>query len=159
MDRDIVSDFIDTAADRPLLGLVYGRRRIGKSTLLVNEVEKRNGFYFEATRVSTRVQLDRLGTALGDHLGVGRIALDNWEQALRSLLALGAKGPVPVVIDEFGHVLDADRAVERRRCRQPVESRVLVIELVGVAGHGSESATKGGRPVTGQSYERRLLVE
>jgi AAA+ ATPase superfamily predicted ATPase len=91
MYREIVSSFIDTPAARPLLGLLYGRRRIGKSTLLVNEVETRNGFYFEATRVSTRVQLDRLGTKLGDHLGVGRIALDTWEQALQSLLALGRR--------------------------------------------------------------------
>ena len=112
MYREIVSSFIDTPAARPLLGLLYGRRRIGKSTLLVNEVETRNGFYFEATRVSTRVQLDRLGTKLGEHLGVGRIALDTWEQALQSLLALGAKGPVPIVIDEFGHVLEADRSVD-----------------------------------------------
>lgn len=112
MYSDIVSDFMDTPAERPLLGLVYGRRRIGKSTLLVNEVRKRNGFYFEATRVSTRAQLDRLGETLGAHLGVGRIALDNWEQALQSLLGLGARGPVPVVIDEFGHVLEADRSVD-----------------------------------------------
>lgn len=112
MYSDIVSGFIDTTAGRPLLGLVYGRRRIGKSTLLVNEVEARDGFYFEATRVSTRVQLDRLGARLGEHLGVGRLSLDTWEQALQSLLALGATNPVPVVIDEVGHVLEADRSFD-----------------------------------------------
>lgn len=112
MDSDIVSDFIDAAAPRPLLGLVYGRRRIGKSTLLVSEVERRGGFYFEATRVSTPAQLDRLGADLGEHLGVGRIALASWEEALKALLRLGAESPTPVVIDEFGHVLEADRSVD-----------------------------------------------
>ena len=112
MDRDVISAFIDSTAAQPLLGLVYGRRRIGKSTLLASEVAKRNGFYFEATRVASRVQLDRLGAELGEYLGVGRIALESWDEALRSLLALGAKGPVPVVIDEFGYVLEADRSID-----------------------------------------------
>lgn len=112
MGRNQVADFIDTPIGRPLLGLVYGRRRIGKSTLLVNEAQRRNGFYFEATRAATRVQLDRLGAALGDYLGVGRIALSSWEEALESLLGLESTGPVPVVIDEFGYVLEADRSVD-----------------------------------------------
>lgn len=112
MNHDVISDFIDSMAARPLLGLVYGRRRIGKSTLLASEVEARKGFYFEATRVASRVQLDRLGAELGQHLGVGRIALDSWEEALRALLALGATGPMPVVIDEFGHLLEADGSID-----------------------------------------------
>ena len=60
-DEAALSSFFDTAVARPTLGVVYGRRRIGKSTLLVREAEKRSGFYFEATRVATPVQLERLG--------------------------------------------------------------------------------------------------
>lgn len=107
-----LASFLDTDVERPLLGLVYGRRRIGKSTLLVEETARRGGLYFEATRVATPVQLERLGTALGEHLGVGRIALDGWEDAVAQLLAVAEAGPVPIVIDEFGHVLQADPAVD-----------------------------------------------
>lgn len=32
--RDTIESFIDSGVDRNTLGLVYGRRRIGKSTLL-----------------------------------------------------------------------------------------------------------------------------
>lgn len=112
MYREVVARFIESAAPRPALGLVYGRRRIGKSTLLVQEVEQRGGFYFEATRGSSRLHLDRLGLALGEHLGVGRMAVDTWDDAVRSLLALGARAPLPIVIDEFGHILAAEPTVD-----------------------------------------------
>ena len=104
--------FVDAPVDRALLGLVYGRRRIGKSTLLVAESRARGGFYFEATRVETPVQLERLGVAVGDYLRVGRLALADWGEALDRLLRLPVDGRPMVVLDEFGHVLEADRSVE-----------------------------------------------
>lgn len=109
-DRDVAAlrAFLDGRAKRPTLGLMYGRRRIGKSTLLVEEVGQRGGFYFEATRVETPVHLERLGGALGEHLGVGRIELRSWEEALTQLLRLGGAQAAPVVLDEFGYLLEAD---------------------------------------------------
>ncbi len=79
----------------PALGLLYGRRRIGTSTSLVKEVEARSGFYFEATRVGTPLQLDHLGRAIGEHPGAGRVALANWEEAVTTLLCLGSDVPTP----------------------------------------------------------------
>ena len=108
-DRDVAAlrTFLDGRAARPTLGLLYGRRRIGKSTLLVAETEQRGGFSFEATRVETAVHLERLGAALGEHLGVGRIELRSWEEALAQLLRLGDDRAVPIVLDEFGYLLEA----------------------------------------------------
>lgn len=103
--------FLDGRAQRPTLGLMYGRRRIGKSTLLVDEVGQRGGFYFEATRVETPVHLERLGGALGEHVGVGRIELRSWEEALTQLLRLADEQAIPVVLDEFGYLLEADPAL------------------------------------------------
>ena len=111
-DRTALEAFLDSSMERPLLGLVYGRRRIGKSTMLVEEAERRRGFYFEAIRAETPVQLDRLGNALGEHLGVGRLALGNWEEAVNALLRLGEQSSVPVILDEFGHIIAADPSVE-----------------------------------------------
>lgn len=111
-DQRAIADFIDSRPDRPLLGIVYGRRRIGKSTLLVEEVRRRGGFYFEATRMATRAQLDRLGHELGEHIGVGRISLDDWTEALNVLFETKSDGPLPIVLDEFGHILEADRSIE-----------------------------------------------
>lgn len=110
--RRHLQTFFDAPVARNTLGLLYGRRRIGKSTLLESLVAERKGFYWEATRGETPVQLARLGTALGAHLGVGRLALSDWEDAVRQLLQLEAGGTVPVVLDEFGYVLEADPTVD-----------------------------------------------
>lgn len=111
-DKAALDVFLDSSVGRPLLGLVYGRRRIGKSTMLVEQADRRGGFYFEAIRAETPVQLERLGTALGEYLGVGRIALANWEEAVDALLRLGEQSAVPVILDEFGHIIAADPSVE-----------------------------------------------
>lgn len=110
--RDAVESFLDSGVERHTLGLVYGRRRIGKSTLLDQLAAERGGFYWEATRTETTVQLARLGEALGEHLGVGPLALAGWEDAFRALLRLGSEKPVPVILDEFGHVLEAAPGVD-----------------------------------------------
>ena len=110
-DRDAVTAFLESTVDRPTFGIVYGRRRIGKSTMLVDTADRRNGFYFEAIRVETPAQLERLGAALGAFLGVGRLAIANWEEAFALLLGLGERGPLPVILDEFGYIVEADPSV------------------------------------------------
>jgi uncharacterized protein len=110
--RTRLEKFVGSSARANTLALLYGRRRIGKSTLLVSLAEAHKGFYWEATRGEPAVQLARLGDALGSHLGVGRLSLESWEEALRRLLQLGATGPAPIVLDEFGYILESDPAVD-----------------------------------------------
>ena len=81
-----IERFLASELDRNTLGLVYGRRRIGKSTLLASLTRARQGFYWEATRAESAIHLARLGEALGAHLGVGPLALTSWEDALMRLL-------------------------------------------------------------------------
>jgi uncharacterized protein len=155
--EDHVQGFLDSGADRPTLGLVYGRRRIGKSTLLERVARERGGFYWEATRAETAVHLGRLGEALGDHLDVGHISLTSWEDALRQLLRLGTGGAVPVVVDEFGYVLEADRAADSivasalgpaSRRRAGGQARLV---LCGSALAMMQSLTSGEAPLRGRA--------
>lgn len=140
-----------------MLGLVYGRRRIGKSTLLVEEAAARQGFYFEATRVETPAQLRRLGEALGEYQGVGRLALDSWEDAVAALLRLGESRRVPVVLDEFGHILQADPSVDSvlatalgpaARAQQGSTARLV---LCGSAIAMMRALTAGEAPMRGRA--------
>ncbi|HEX8694701.1 MAG TPA: hypothetical protein VF746_19910 [Longimicrobium sp.] len=107
-----IEAFFDSGVDRNTLGLVYGRRRIGKSTLLEALTAERGGFYWEATRGEAAIHLTRLGEALGAHLGTGRLLFTTWEEALGQLAQLGASRPTPVVLDEFGYLLEADPTVD-----------------------------------------------
>lgn len=155
--REHVETFVDSGADRHTLGLVYGRRRIGKSTLLEAVVHDRGGFYWEATRTESAIQLARLGSALGEHLGVGRLALSTWEEALRQLLRLGADGPVPVVLDEFGHIMEAESSIDSvvatmlgpgSRRANPGQARLI---LCGSAIALLAALTAGQAPLRGRA--------
>jgi len=156
-DRRHLAAFFDSDVARPTLGLVYGRRRIGKSTELVREVSARGGFYFEATRVASPMQLARLGAAIGEHVGVGRIALADWEEALDALLRIGSGSTLPVVLDEFSYILEADPSVasviasalgpgSRRRS----ESRVRLV-LCGSAIAMMRELTAADAPLRGRA--------
>jgi len=110
--RGPIEEFLDSGVDHPTLGLVYGRRRIGKSTLLDRVADDRGGFYWEASRAESAVHLYRLGAALGSRLGVGRIALEDWGEALARLLEISSERALPVVLDEFGFLLEADATLD-----------------------------------------------
>ena len=156
-DQAAISDFFDSPAQRPLLGLVYGRRRIGKSTMLVREVEQRGGFYFEAIKVSTPTQLERLGDAMGRYLGVRRLAFANWEEALRSIIDIGRDRPIPAVLDEFGYIMEADPSIESAiatalgpGAQHDPTSRVRLI-LCGSAISLMRALTAGQAPLRGRA--------
>lgn len=112
-DRDrewqALSGFV--ASERPgsTLGLIYGRRRQGKTYLLQSLTEASGGFYFAALRQSSTQNLDRLAEAYRAYTATRvRVNFRTWGEALEALLALGEKADPPVVIalDEFPYLLE-----------------------------------------------------
>ena len=93
------------------LGLVYGRRRQGKTMLLEALCEAAGGFLWQARQQSTEQNLRSLEEAVGQFSGV-RPRLNSWEDGIGALLELrsrrGGQVPLPVVIDEVGYLLDED---------------------------------------------------
>ncbi|MEZ5263430.1 MAG: hypothetical protein R2755_17080 [Acidimicrobiales bacterium] len=104
------------AAARPgaSLGLVYGRRRQGKTYLLQSLIEERGGFYWTALSQSSQQNLDRLAADYAAFTGQrAGSRFDDWSQAFTALLALGEgrDEPITVVVDEFPYLLDGDAAL------------------------------------------------
>jgi uncharacterized protein len=97
--------FVDTPGDEPQLGLVYGRRRQGKSLLTSQLCEGAGGFYWEALDTEAAANLVALGAAWGQRLGVGEIRFASWDEALDALVAGGARGSRLVVLDEIQRVI------------------------------------------------------
>ncbi|MHB1210308.1 MAG: AAA family ATPase [Acidimicrobiales bacterium] len=150
--------FFDATVARPTLGLMYGRRRIGKSTALVERTYARDGFYFEAIRVETSVQLDRLARALTEHLNLpGRLAFADWEEAIGALLSLGDDRPIPVVLDEIGHIIEADTSFESVLASafgpgaQPGRRSRVRMVLCGSAISMMRALTAGQAPLRGRA--------
>lgn len=112
-DRDrewkALADFVASARPGATLGLVYGRRRQGKTFLLETLAAAYGGFYFAALRQSTTQNLARLAEKyrLFTH-SRARVHFASWEEALETVLALGegSAEPVPVILDEFPYLLD-----------------------------------------------------
>ena len=119
-----------TSASR--LGVVWGPRRAGKSTLLAALTDEVGGLYYEAVRQDPALSRAELGRLIGLHLGVGALRFEHWDEALETLLTL-PECPV-VVIDEFGYLCEASpelpslvqRAIDTSRRRAGGAGRLLL---------------------------------
>jgi uncharacterized protein len=103
-------EYVQTAGPGPRLGLVYGRRRQGKTLLLEALCEATGGFLWQARQQSAPQNLRSLEEAIGRFSGTTP-RLSSWDDAIDSLLGLRIEGkaaPLPVVIDEVGYLLDVD---------------------------------------------------
>ncbi|MDX8535285.1 hypothetical protein RFM41_30205 [Mesorhizobium sp. VK25A] len=107
------------AAERELdkrsasLVVAYGRRRIGKSRLLRQAAVGRNEIYFQATRVSSVLNMEQFKLEVARVLGPSPVlaSLDNWESIFHFVAeAAKAKPGTVVTIDEVLY-LDQDSAL------------------------------------------------
>ena len=109
--------FVASPARGARLGLVYGRRRQGKTLLLEALCEATGGFIWQARQQSSSQNLRDLEGAIGRFSGVVP-RLSTWDEAIAALLDLRpsekSERPIPVVIDEIGYVLDDDSAFASR---------------------------------------------
>jgi uncharacterized protein len=101
--------FVDARGDDATLGIVYGRRRQGKSLLLDALAETTGGFYFEAGQTSTEQNLARFAVEWARHRADGTPrAFRTWEAAFAEVLRSTTDRPRAIVIDEFGYLVAAD---------------------------------------------------
>ena len=140
-----LTDFANSGEASASLGIVWGRRRIGKSFILQDLSEQVRGFYYHALRGSSAEALRDLGEHLGKQLGaVAPFALNSWDEAVDALVALGREREMLVVLDEFPYLLEhtpaldsmiqrayAPRAANRRGSRTRL---VLCGSAMGVMG-------------------------
>ncbi|WP_020525741.1 AAA family ATPase [Catelliglobosispora koreensis] len=90
------------------LGLVYGRRRQGKTFMLELLAEATGGLMFTASEQYGPGNLEALSQAYRDFVQTGEpVRFADWEEAIDALMRLGERGdkPVLVVLDEFPHLL------------------------------------------------------
>lgn len=102
--RDLLG-FAQNPAAGPRVGVIYGRRRQGKSFLLRALVRQVGGIYHQALEEETAPALGHLGKTLSAdaHLA-GQLTFVDWSQAITALL--DRSGPDRIaVIDEFPYLL------------------------------------------------------
>lgn len=114
------------------LGIVSGRRRQGKTYLLVALVDRVGGFFYTAVDATETEALTRFGQALAEHTGGGHYAFDNWDEALERAFAVVPEGLI--VLDEFPYLTKAtpslpsllQRALDPRGWARRGQARLLL---------------------------------
>jgi AAA+ ATPase superfamily predicted ATPase len=99
---------------QPSLVIVYGRRRIGKSTLLQHASKGRAAVYFQATRLEEALNLAALKGDIAQALGADPELDDisDWLGLFHHLARRAEKQPgLVVVLDEFPYLTDGNPAL------------------------------------------------
>jgi len=91
--------------------IIYGRRRIGKSTLITWFTRNKRSVFFTATETDSKRNLEAFSRAVMKLRGVqGEVSFSGWEQALDETAVL-AKKPLVFVIDEYPYLAQAERGI------------------------------------------------
>jgi uncharacterized protein len=112
-ERDREWQLLDEYAtsSRANLGIVTGRRRVGKTFLLRRLAERHNGIFIPCINEEREPALRRFAEQLGRHHGIELGAPSDWA----ALLAQATSGPLAVpllIIDEFAYLLEHSPEVE-----------------------------------------------
>lgn len=83
---------------------LWGRRRVGKSTLLLRFAHGKRHLYFEATSGTRADQLADFSDRLADATSRTSLTVPDWRAALDAVADWARDGPVLFVLDEFQHV-------------------------------------------------------
>ena len=87
--------------------LVSGRRRVGKSTLLLRFLENKPHLYFEVNDSSGSMMLPEFSKAVSKAIGIPGTSFESWESAVTAYLD-SSPGRKVIVIDEFQYLMIAD---------------------------------------------------
>ena len=137
-----LASFVTRPATHAMLGVVSGRRRMGKTYLLRALVEQQRGFYFGATAATAGESLRQFGTALASYAGSpSPFSFATWDDAISYLFSLAAPnrsdGPLLVVIDEFPYLAktapELPSVIQREIDRFQVEPSSMRLMLCGSA--------------------------
>lgn len=98
--------FCEGPADGRRVGVVYGRRRHGKSFMLEQMALATQGFYYQALEETRVASLERFAEHVASFAGVTGLPIGgftDWPTALRAIATVAAGRPI--VIDEFPYLL------------------------------------------------------
>lgn len=161
-DRDSewreLTEFTTSDQAGATLGLVYGRRRQGKTLLLQLLTLGTGGFMFPATQQGEAQNLADLGAAYAEYRGLRQpVHFRDFREALTELLRLGEEQPTAVVIDEFPYLVSATPALPSYlqqelsplgHARQHTRTRMIVC---GSALTTMSGLLGGGAPLRGRA--------
>lgn len=151
-------DFVSSSTAGATLGLVYGRRRQGKTLMLELLAQETGGLLFAATQQTEKQNLHDLGVSYAAYRGLRQpVAFSTWREGLDELLRLGEERSVPVIIDEFPYLVAVTPALPSYlqqalsplgHAKQHTSTRLI---LCGSALTTMAQLLSGGAPLRGRA--------
>jgi AAA+ ATPase superfamily predicted ATPase len=148
--------------DGPALGLLYGRRRVGKTYLLDHAWPDRRVFYFLAADVTPSLNRLELLRELAMWSGQPLDPADypTWRTIIRLFVDLATEEPLIVVLDEFQYLMGGDDDVVSQLAAvwdREMRGRPLLLMLCGSEVATLEGLQQGGQPLYGRpTWSARL---
>ncbi|MFQ5436295.1 MAG: ATP-binding protein, partial [Anaerolineae bacterium] len=101
--------YLDNRYQRPgaEFAVLFGRRRVGKTTLIYEWCRDKPALYFFAARLPDHVLLHEFSQAVAQALDQPERTFSDWSQLLLALAELGRAERFIVVIDEYPYLADA----------------------------------------------------
>lgn len=163
-DRDLewatLAEWATRPAGHATLGVISGRRRMGKTYLLRALAKQCGGFYFGATAATQAESLRQFGRALAEHSGVpGELRFETWDEAIIALFQIAKSAPperpLLVAIDEFPYLAREARelpsVIQREIDRYQSEPLALRLLLCGSAMATMGGLLAGSAPLRGRA--------
>ncbi|MDR3263707.1 MAG: ATP-binding protein [Clostridiales bacterium] len=91
-------------------GVVYGRRRIGKSTLLKKFAEGKSAIYLVANEKKLEMNLEAFAKIIGEKLSLSHLKFKSFSDMMEFLFE-NVNSKTIVIIDEFTYLVAVDKAV------------------------------------------------
>ncbi|MGH7578043.1 MAG: AAA family ATPase, partial [Longimicrobiales bacterium] len=146
--------------DRPALGLLYGRRRVGKTYLLRHAWPRERVFFFTASETTSAFNRTELIRAVAEWSGEDIRAEDypTWRTVFRRLLELGGDRALVIVLDEYQYLRGDDGDAVDSELNAAWEGyiygagarRALVLILCGSVVGIMSTLNTGARPLYGR---------
>jgi AAA+ ATPase superfamily predicted ATPase len=90
-------------------GVIHGRRRVGKTTLLKESITGKRSLYLLAQQANAKTNLDLFSKRYGELIGVGQITYGSFFDLFEAIFK---ETDLIVILDEFTYLTEVDSSIE-----------------------------------------------
>ncbi len=146
------------------LVILYGRRRIGKTRLLMEFSQNKNGLFYIGEDTSSYIQItelkERFANFIGDNL-LRELDIKDWSQLFNYIIKNTPKERWYLIIDEFTYLIKSDKRILSvlQKCWDTFfsKSNILIILSGSLLGLMSEKVLSSASPLYGRRTRDILL--
>ena len=100
-------------SDRLEVAIVYGRRRVGKTTLITEFCKGKRAVFYAAMESTAQENLQAFSLAIAESAGGGEVGFTyhSFADAFHAILQMAQKERIILVIDEYPYLAQAERGI------------------------------------------------